>query len=656
MSPARVHAAACLVALTLAGARELWAAPLPGWLSVGDLGRAPADTIPAIDGDRLQQWRKEKHGHVERLRRQDIVLSPDGLVEERSVIARQFLDEQGVRSGGNLSIYAHTVTDRVRIEQAYVLTPSGQRRPFDPRLIQIRADSGRDMFSDLVEVVLPFSSLEIGSTVVVVSRRTHDTRRWPLPWSHVVYTQEGVPLERVELSMRWPKAARPPVWKTDDPQLTCQEEPQRLTCRRSGVPAVADDPQVVSWPDVMPHLVLTTEPRWESLVALERKLLAPPAASASVEAFARKLVQGARDDEQRVQRLFRFVADDIRYLGLEHGRGAVVPRPPQLTLERRFGDCKDKVALLLSLVRAVGLDGYPVLAATSRRDPEKLLLPSWKYFDHVIACVYRRDGVLRCMDPTDPDLPAGVVSLGVRKAVVLPLQDGGVPDTLPEGDPIGPAGWVIELVTENKVLCDGTVEERVSRSYWGAGAGEMRGRLRGQNAADRQRWIENIYSGVMGEKVKPTIELEGLEDATAPLTFSTRARWPGQSAAADWSDYTERDSWLVDIGNDFRITNRHHPFVLGGLQLTSKVTFDVCAEVVPRFLGPTLELDSEFGKLERSYERKGQVVTAQTTLTLKPQVVQPASFADYNKFLDTALGQTRLWFSLIKARVPVRSP
>jgi transglutaminase-like putative cysteine protease len=41
----------------------------------------------------------------------------------------------------------------------------------------------------------------------------------------------------------------------------------------------------------------------------------------------------------------------VRYTGVEFGEAAIVPRKPSETLERRFGDCKDKAPLLVAMLR-----------------------------------------------------------------------------------------------------------------------------------------------------------------------------------------------------------------------------------------------------------------------------------------------------------------
>lgn len=83
----------------------------------------------------------------------------------------------------------------------------------------------------------------------------------------------------------------------------------------------------------------------------------------------------------------RFVQDDIRYLGIEMGRGSHEPRQPAVVLSQRYGDCKDKALFLAALLRALGVEAYPALVNTKLRHRLDDFLPSPFLFDHVITQV-----------------------------------------------------------------------------------------------------------------------------------------------------------------------------------------------------------------------------------------------------------------------------
>ncbi len=83
--------------------------------------------------------------------------------------------------------------------------------------------------------------------------------------------------------------------------------------------------------------------------------------------------------------IVQFVQDDIRYFGIEVGVNSHLPRPPGQVYKRRFGDCKDKTALLIGMLRQIGVEAYPALVSSKMGKFLQQDLPSPQSFDHVIV-------------------------------------------------------------------------------------------------------------------------------------------------------------------------------------------------------------------------------------------------------------------------------
>jgi transglutaminase-like putative cysteine protease len=103
------------------------------------------------------------------------------------------------------------------------------------------------------------------------------------------------------------------------------------------------------------------------------------------------------DIEERISAALRFVQDEIRYLGIELGQNSHMPTPAFETLRNRYGDCKDKTVLLLTLLKGLGVQAYPALVNTE----EKLekAIPNIHAFDHVITYI-EHDNKRYWVDPT----------------------------------------------------------------------------------------------------------------------------------------------------------------------------------------------------------------------------------------------------------------
>src|SRR6185437_1982373 len=122
------------------------------------------------------------------------------------------------------------------------------------------------------------------------------------------------------------------------------------------------------------------------------KLMAPLFEKASeipkgspIEALADQIAARYAKPEDRAFAALRLVEDQTRYFALLMGDGGYVPAKADETWARRFGDCKAKTALLLAILRRLGIAAEPVLVNLGAGDGIDELPPSLAAFNHVIV-------------------------------------------------------------------------------------------------------------------------------------------------------------------------------------------------------------------------------------------------------------------------------
>jgi transglutaminase-like putative cysteine protease len=153
---------------------------------------------------------------------------------------------------------------------------------------------------------------------------------------------------------------------------------------QDGKPRPSED-RVPDWYFDGPSIEIADTASWADIVqwALPLYALQDPA---SIEAIAAEIgLERGQTDEDGILRAIRFVQDEVRYTGLELGAGAYRPRPPVEVARSRFGDCKDKVMLLVALLRYGGVEAAPALVDVDEREHLADRLPSPRVFDHVIV-------------------------------------------------------------------------------------------------------------------------------------------------------------------------------------------------------------------------------------------------------------------------------
>jgi len=136
----------------------------------------------------------------------------------------------------------------------------------------------------------------------------------------------------------------------------------------------------------IPDVQLSTFQSWDEVgrwySGLERERVKP---DGTIRAKAKELTASLQSESEKIEALYDFVAPRYRYVGISFGVGRFQPHSAADVLNNGYGDCKDKHTLLASLVKAGGLDAYPVLIHHARKLDESV--PSPAQFAHVINFV-----------------------------------------------------------------------------------------------------------------------------------------------------------------------------------------------------------------------------------------------------------------------------
>ncbi len=131
------------------------------------------------------------------------------------------------------------------------------------------------------------------------------------------------------------------------------------------------------------------------------------------------------------------MARNVRYVSISLGVGRYQPHSASDVLQSGYGDCKDKHTLFSSLLRAEGIQSYPVLIGSSRKlDAD---VPSPAQFDHVITAARLGTGTeLTWLDTTPEVTPFGLILYQLRnkQAVVASEDSAGGLQRTPSDSPI----------------------------------------------------------------------------------------------------------------------------------------------------------------------------------------------------------------------------
>lgn len=176
------------------------------------------------------------------------------------------------------------------------------------------------------------------------------------------------------------------TWEVEDPKVTPWED---------GAPY---------WHEAYPTLRISEFQSWSEVVdwalPLYDEATAGQAELCQDPSLPPTYLDPSNPLEARARAAIEFVQDDIRYFGIETGPNSLQPHDARLALQQRFGDCKDKAALLVALLRGIGIQAWPTLADSEQIRHSDKGPASPFLFDHAVVLVELPDGEPLLVDAT----------------------------------------------------------------------------------------------------------------------------------------------------------------------------------------------------------------------------------------------------------------
>lgn len=284
--------------------------------------------------------------------------------------------------------------------------------------------------------------------------------------------------------------------------------------------------------DAAPKLQLTTTPSWrEKSLWFHRvnedfgSFLPTPSSQRKVD----EIIAGAKSDREKIACLTHWVADNMRYSGISMGKGeGYTLHPTDMNFTDRCGVCKDKAALLISMLRMAGFEACPAMTMAGSRIEA---LPA-DHFNHSVALV-KVDGKWEPLDPTWVPFVRELWSSAESQQHYLP----GVPEgsNLCE-TPIAPAeDHYLRVRVTGKLDEDGTLHAEYALEAEGQTDARIR---RAYCEGYVEDWAQKIEREIYA--IAPNTEIESIELGNdwrdyleMPLKVKVKFKIPRYAASAD---------------------------------------------------------------------------------------------------------------------------
>jgi transglutaminase-like putative cysteine protease len=425
-----------------------------------------------------------------------------------------------------------------------------------------------------------------------------------------------------------------------DRQVTVEGNDRVYRFAARDVAKVDAEPAMPGVGETSPYLHVSTYASWNDVGAWYWHLVEESlTADDEIRRTARGLVKRGMSDADRARAVYDFVVKSTRYVGLEFGIHGYKPYKVTQVLARRFGDCKDKAALTIALLREVGVPAELVLVRTRRGghlDPEPASLA---IFDHAIVYIPKLD---RYLDGTAEF--SGVSELPAQDQGVVVLRVGPHGSVLtrtpvlPSGDNHVERRWQVALEASGDARVD---EELIIR-----GQAAPNWREHYQTEGERKDRYGRVWNGRFPGARLETVTMPGIEDRNAPVTVRAGVTVPrlARASGAGGLDLpvTGRDADFVRTYA--RLSARRQELVLGyPWQHDEELSYRLpsgwrLATGAPL---PQRRIDSPFGRFSLEVDSDGPVVRVRSSLNVTQARISADDYPRFRAFLmevDAVLG------------------
>lgn len=459
----------------------------------------------------------------------EILAGNQARLRHRKVV--QVLTPNGVDSFGSVSVVSNPWIEIHGLHGA-VDSPSGRRVELKKQAISESSYTTFELYSEDKVRTLTFTGAVPGSTVEFEYEQSFRSVFFLPDW---IALQAHVPVKLKTVTLKAP--ATYPIRvavRGGTPEYSHEEKDGFVTHRWhvKDVPARKDEPYTPPGADAVPRILITPKAiqwddrhidasTWNGIAAwawdLQRDRITPTPA---VEQLARELTAGASTPEDKTRRLYDFVRQKVNYVAIYLDIGGWQPHAAGDVLRNRYGDCKDKATLLVSLMRVVNLRAFSVLVLTRNSGLLDRDVPDAGAFNHVIVAVPGDDGTYLFMDPTAEQTPYGELPWVDQGIPVLVVKDDGHGD-LVETPLVSAEKNLLHTRVTAEIKVTGELEGSYEIQAWGERRDSLV-EILSIKPTQREKALARLMSWLCPGAVLVSQDVKAPPDSKSPATASLR--------------------------------------------------------------------------------------------------------------------------------------
>lgn len=342
-----------------------------------------------------------------------------------------------------------------------------------------------------------------------------------------------------------------------------------------------------------------------------------------------ELTANKKTDIEKIESLFYWVQDNIRYIAFEDGIMGFKPDAAQNVLQKKYGDCKGKANLLKEMLKIAGYDARLTWIGTSDL-PYDYTLPSLSVDNHMI-CTVNLNGKRYFLDGTEDYIALNDYAQRIQGKQVL-IEDGKnyIIDKIPQFNvDRNKEKKVTKLTIEGDLLAgtstieyNGESKINVQRAYSSIKNSDKKEALHSfLKSGDENIQVINIKNPDFNERQKPL-------QVTFDFKASNQITKAGSElyVVMDWDKEFSSSDIPADRKNDYEFTHKY--------LITTQTELVIPEGYKVDYLPAAFKRTTPDYSFEGSYVNKGKSIVYTKTIAVSKVILRKTEFAGWNKFIS----------------------
>ena len=341
------------------------------------------------------------------------------------------------------------------------------------------------------------------------------------------------------------------------------------------------------------------------------------------------LVFDKKTDIEKIESIFYWVQDNIRYIAFENGIMGFKPDAAQNVFKNKYGDCKGKANLLKEMLKLAGYDARLTWIGTSDL-PYDYTLPSLCVDNHMI-CTVILNGKKYFLDGTEAHIALNDYAQRIQGKQVM-IEDGK--NFIIEKVPQFPADRNKESKITKMTIAEDKLTGTSSLEYNGESkimVQSIFSSIRKDNKEDAlSSYIKNGDENVEVSNIKHS----DFAERQKPLQLSFDFKANNQVTKTgnelyvimDWDKEFSSSEMPADRKNDYEFNQKYYFTVQTELAIPAGYKVD--------YLPAAFKKTTADFSFEGSYVNNGKAIIYKKTIVINKPILKKSEFALWNSFIS----------------------